>query len=71
MEDVMEKVSWGIEMEDSMRDIGNKTWETEKVLKGIPLTILTSDSSNMEKLMAKESTLGKTEKSMMENGIKV
>jgi hypothetical protein len=40
-------------------------------LKGIPLTILTSDSSNMEKLMAKESTLGKMEKSMMENGIKV
>jgi hypothetical protein len=42
----------------------------ERVLKGILPVILTSDSLNMGKLMAKESTLGKTERSTMENGIK-
>ena len=41
-----------------------------KALKGILLEILTLGNSNTEKLMGKESTLGKTEKCMMENGIK-
>ena len=41
-----------------------------KASKGILLEILTLGNSNTEKLMGKESTLGKTEKCMMENGIK-
>ena len=41
-----------------------------KASKGILLEILTLGNSNTEKLMGKEFTLGKTEKCMMENGIK-
>ena len=41
-----------------------------KALKGILLEILILGNSNTEKLMGKESTLGKTEKCMTENGIK-
>jgi hypothetical protein len=41
-----------------------------KASKGILPEILTLGNSNTEKLMGKESTLGKTEKCMMENGIK-
>ncbi len=67
----MEKESWDIETVDSLKDHGSMIWETVKDLRDIQHATLILDSSNMEKLMAKEFILGKMEKYMMENGTKV
>jgi hypothetical protein len=67
----MEKGSCGTETGDSMKAFGTETSGMAKGSRGIQTAILTSDSLNMERHMAKESILGKMAKYMMENGTKV
>lgn len=53
-----------------MKVNGSMTLEEGKVLNDILMVTRTMALSKMEKLMEKVSTLGVTEKFMMENGIK-
>ena len=57
-------------MGDNMKAFGTEILGMAKGLKDIQMATHTSDSSSMERHMAKESILGKMEKYMMANGIK-
>jgi hypothetical protein len=62
--------SCGIETDANMRANGKTIWEMEEDSRDIPITILISVSSKMEKRTAKVCTHGIMVKFMMESGIK-
>lgn len=70
MANVMEKVSSNTKQVVNMKDIGTEILETEKDLKGILMEILILASLNTEKLMERESILGKMAKYTMVSGTK-
>jgi hypothetical protein len=55
-------------MAASTRAFGTETSEMAKVLRGIPMVILTLDNSNTAKHMVKESIPGKMERYSMASG---
>jgi hypothetical protein len=66
----MAKVSWFMITVDSMRVIGIGTKDLEKHLKNFRTAAATSVTTNVAKLMAKASSNGLMEKSLMASGVK-
>lgn len=65
-----EKELWDTKMEDSMKENGKKTWEMVGVSKGTQMVTLIMGNSKLERQMEKVFISGKTEKYMMENGVR-